>query len=136
MAEHDGCRRKRLEQRLPHGRVGIVLPDRLKNFISVGVASQRALRLRCPVQCILAQQRIVLCLQQPAERLCVAVFRIVFVSERQRRARAPDAGGIFHRERRQLLVSPGNSVAQRPRQIRKFFLRRFIGRRIRNYVGR
>src|SRR6266404_1335965 len=84
VTEQDGRRRKRFEQWLPHRRVWIVSLNCLQNFVSIRVPAQRALRLRRPVQGVLAQQRVVLRFEQPAEGLRVAVFRIVFVSERPR----------------------------------------------------
>ena len=67
--ELDRRGRERLKQLLAHSSIGVIVLDGLQHLVSISVATQSALRLSCPVQRVLAEQRVVLRLDEPPETL-------------------------------------------------------------------
>ena len=123
-------RRESFQDLLAHGGCWVVVQNRLQNLVSVRVASQRALRLRRPVQRVFAKQRVVLRLHKQAHSLPRAVLHILVITKSERGARAPNVRGVLCGERRKFFVCAGRGVVQRAGKLGKFFLRGFVFRRI------
>src|SRR3989442_15022790 len=69
VAELDRRGRERLKQLLAHSSIGVIALDGLQHLVSINIAPQRALCLSCPVQRVLAEQRVILRFDQPPETL-------------------------------------------------------------------
>src|SRR5258708_37129929 len=115
--------REGLQQLLAHGGIGIFVLDGLQHFECVRAAPESTLRLRGPVQRILAEQRVVLRFEEPPETLSGTILREFFVAESKRRARSPDVCTVLDGEGRKFLISAGRGVVERAGEFGKFFLR-------------
>src|SRR5207247_4680611 len=126
--------RESFQDLLAHGGCWVVVQNRLQNLVSVRVASQRALRLRRPVQSVFAKQRVVLRLHKQAHSLPRAVLHILVITKSERGARAPNVRGVLCGERRKFFVCAGRGVVWVAGKMGKFLFRSLVLRRLRRYL--